>query len=93
MSSRLRSIGVVVILALASMLAVLLAWTASAESATKPKPTPEDRIANVQLLGVNDFHGNLESPRTLPYNGTQVPVGAEYLDAYLDKYEAQNPGW
>ena len=92
MSSRLRSVGVVAMLALASMLAMVLVWAVSAQSATRLKPTPEDRIANVQLLGVNDFHGNLQSPRTLPYNGTQVPVGgAEYLDAYLDKYEAQNP--
>jgi len=79
------------------MLAAYLLWSANNQTAkTKtdkgPEPVPEDRIANVQLLGVNDFHGNLESPRTLPYNGTQVPVGgAEYLDAYLDKYEAQNP--
>ena len=78
-------------LALAFVVAITLVWTANAESKAG-KPVPEDRIADVQLLGVNDFHGNLESPRTLPYNGTQVPVGgAEYLDAYLDKYEAQNP--
>jgi 5'-nucleotidase len=79
------------------MLAAYLLWSANNQTAeTKtdkgPEPVPEDRIANVQLLGVNDFHGNLESPRTLPYNGTQVPVGgAEYLDAYLDEYEARNP--
>jgi|SRR5215210_5509871 len=64
--SRLRSAGFVAVLALASMLAMVLAWAVSAQSAIKPKPTPEDRIANVQLLGVNDFHGNLKSPRTLP---------------------------
>ncbi|MBA3423518.1 MAG: bifunctional metallophosphatase/5'-nucleotidase, partial [Rubrobacter sp.] len=56
------------------------------------KPVPEDRTSNIQLLGVNDFHGNLESPRTLARDGVQVPVGgAAYLDAYLDQYEAQNP--
>ena len=87
-----RSVGFVAILALASMLAMSLAWATVAQGAAKPKPTPEDRIADIQLLGVNDFHGNLESSRTLPYNGVQVPVGgAAYLDSYLDKYEAQNP--
>ncbi len=91
-ADRLRSAGLVVVLGVASMLAAVLVWTSVAHSAPKPKPTPEDRIADIQLLGVNDFHGNLESPRTLPYNGTQVPVGgAAYLDSYLDKYEAQNP--
>jgi len=89
-ASRLRSVGLVAILPLASILAIVLAWATVARSA--PEPRPEDRIANVQLLGVNDLHGNLESPRTLPYNGTQVPVGgAAYLDSYLDKYEAKNP--
>ena len=91
--SRLRSAGFVAVLALASMLAMVLAWAVSAQSAIKPKSTPEDRIANVQLLGVNDFHGNLKSPRTLPdASGVQVPVGgAAHLDAYLDQYETQNP--
>lgn len=87
---RLRSLGILGVLAVTAMLVAFLIWAAGAK--TKPEPAPEDGVANVQLLGVNDFHGNLESPRTLPYNGVQVPVGgAEYLDAYLDKHEAQNP--
>ena len=60
-AGRLRSTGLVVSLSLALMLAVASIWAASAES--KPKPVPEDRTATVQLLGVNDFHGNLEPPR------------------------------
>ncbi len=79
------------------MLAVYLLWSANSQVAqTKPdggtKPVPQDRIADVQLLGVNDFHGNLESPRSLPRNGVPVKAGgAEYLDAYLNDYEARNP--
>jgi len=68
------------------MLAAASIWAANAES--KPGSIPEDRIANIQLLGVNDFHGNLEPPRQV--DGRTVG-GAAYLDAYLDKYEAANP--
>ncbi|HET7479455.1 MAG TPA: 5'-nucleotidase C-terminal domain-containing protein [Rubrobacteraceae bacterium] len=74
--------------AVALMLAATMIWTAGAQSKPNPKPVPEDRIADVQLLGVNDFHGNLEPPRTL--NGRAVG-GAAYLDAYMDKYAAANP--
>ncbi len=42
--------------------------------------------ANVRLLGVNDFHGNLETPAT-----TGEPTGgAAYLAAYLDRYDEQS---
>ncbi|MGH3147422.1 MAG: bifunctional metallophosphatase/5'-nucleotidase, partial [Rubrobacter sp.] len=92
-SHGLRSAGLVGVLAVAAMLAAVLTWAAGAQSKPQGKPNLENRIANVQLLGVNDFHGNLESPRTLPdANGTQVPVGgAGHLDAFLDEYEAKNP--
>ena len=87
MTSRVRVFGLVATLALASMLAGALAWAAVAES----QPVQEN-FADVQLLGVNDFHGNLESPRTLPRDNVQVPVGgAAYLDAHLDEREAENP--
>jgi 5'-nucleotidase len=86
-SSRLRSVGFVVLLTLASMLAMVLVWSAGAQSA--PKPTPAERIANVQLLGVNDFHGNLEPPNVRV--GGRTVGGAAYLDSYLDQYEAANP--
>jgi 5'-nucleotidase len=75
-------------LAAAVMLAVSMIWATDAESRPKKeKPVPEGRIANVQILGFNDFHGNLQ-PRTV--NG-QPAGGAAYLAAYLDRYEAQNP--
>lgn len=51
-------------------------------------PVPEGRIANVQILGFNDFHGWLQSPRAI--NGRPVG-GAAYLAAYLDQYEERNP--
>ena len=85
-AGRLRSVSLATTLALALVLGLALAWGASAEG--KPnKPVPEDRIANIQLLGINDFHGNLEA-RTL--NG-RAAGGAAYVDSYFDRYEARNP--
>jgi len=49
---------------------------------------PLTGTANVRLLGVNDFHGNLETPAT-----TGEPTGgAAYLAAYLDRYDEQSSG-
>ncbi|MEJ7790096.1 MAG: bifunctional metallophosphatase/5'-nucleotidase [Thermoleophilaceae bacterium] len=49
----------------------------------------------VQILGVNDFHGHLDSPRAIPREdgGPPVPVGgAAALDAHLDRAEQSHPG-
>ena len=87
MTSRVRTFGLVATLALAAMLAAALAWATIAES----QPV-RGSFADVQLLGVNDFHGNLESPGSRPRDGSPVPVGgAAYLDAHLDEREAENP--
>lgn len=40
----------------------------------------------LQLLGINDFHGQLDT-----YNSTLNAGGIEYLAAYLKQREAQNP--
>lgn len=42
----------------------------------------------VQLLGVNDFHGQLDKYQRV--SGTMAG-GAEYLAAYLKKYKQENP--
>jgi 5'-nucleotidase len=84
MRPRLRWMELLASLAAASMLAVTLTWVASAQS----KPVSKDRIFDIQLLGVNDFHGNLEPPRQV--DGRWVG-GAAYLDAYLEEAEASNP--
>lgn len=47
----------------------------------------EDNYISVQLLGINDFHGQLDVYRTV--NGKKVG-GAEYLASYLKKYEQKN---
>jgi 2',3'-cyclic-nucleotide 2'-phosphodiesterase (5'-nucleotidase family) len=59
-SSRLRSAAFAAILALVSMLAMVLSWSTLAESAPQTQAAPKSGVANIQLLGVNDFHGNLE---------------------------------
>ena len=64
-----------------------------------------DRTANIQLLGVNDFHGNLEpipnaTYRTPTDNIEGRPItcnggpagGAAFLDAYLDQYASSSSG-
>ena len=71
-------------LALAFIVAMMLMWAASAQS----KPAPSEGTVNLQILGVNDFHGNLESPRAI--DGRTVG-GAAYLDTYMDNYESANP--
>jgi 5'-nucleotidase len=66
----------------------------------KPKPKPKPPV-NVQLLAINDFHGNLEPPTgssgrvTTGYNGT-TPItvdagGAEYLATHVKALRTQNP--
>ncbi len=45
------------------------------------------KYLSLQLLGMNDFHGQLETYRTV--DGKQTG-GAEYLAAYLKKYKNKN---
>jgi 5'-nucleotidase len=52
-------------------------------------PPPPGRTVELRLLGVNDFHGNLEPPETQVRFGTgRVALGgAAALDAHLDRAE------
>ncbi|QIN84298.1 bifunctional metallophosphatase/5'-nucleotidase [Rubrobacter tropicus] len=87
----LRAALLPITLALALMLALLAILASGAESKPKPtKPVPEDRTSNIQLLGVNDFHGQLEPTTRRDVPGRTLG-GAAYLDAYFDRYEARNP--
>lgn len=45
-------------------------------------------LVSVQLLGVNDFHGQINTYKKV---GDKMAGGAEYLAAYLKKHEAENP--
>jgi 5'-nucleotidase len=54
------------------------------------------RTLTVKIIGLNDFHGNLQSPGTFGENlgipAAQRPAvgGAEYLGAYVARLKAQN---
>ena len=51
-------------------------------------------LVHVRLLGVNDFHGHLESTERLekPGTGREVAVGgAAYLGSYLNRAAAGRP--
>ena len=55
---------------------------------------PRDGV-EIQLLGVNDFHGHLESPGAIPRDpgGPEVALGgAGALDAHLDDAARSHPG-
>ena len=65
----------------AVLLVALLGLNAGAE---EPPPTSDDGPVELQLLGVNDFHGNLEPPE--PGIG-----GAAWLGAHLDNAARSHP--
>ncbi len=79
-------------------IALLLVATSTAVAAgPKPKPRPPvvpQANVNVQVLAVNDFHGNLEPPAgssgrvTLPDGSTVNAGGVEYLATHVRNLEA-----
>ena len=94
MSIRLRGgLGLVATAALAAAVAV------APSGAVQAKPTP--KTVPIQLLSINDFHGNLESPggssgtvTRLNPDGTTTPQtvgGAEYLSTALQNARAGHP--
>src|SRR5918997_5683415 len=74
--------------------AFALVATPAMAGAKDPSPRAEERAqtTQVQLLGLNDFHGNLEAPTGSGGRiGTVNAGGAEYLAAHLRAKEAENP--
>jgi hypothetical protein len=67
--------GLLISLAAAFMLAVGVVWTAEAGSKPRPKPVPPDRIAQVQILGLNETHGQLVPLSERNPDGTRTAVG------------------
>ena len=82
-------------LALVALLLGLLAVAAPSTFAAGPKQ--KDNDTQVQLLAINDFHGNLEPPagsggRISVGPGATVDAGgAEYLATHLKTLEKSNP--
>ncbi|MCO5381515.1 MAG: bifunctional metallophosphatase/5'-nucleotidase [Methanosarcina barkeri] len=60
---------------------------------------PEKGTIEVQILAINDLHGQLEPPTNkmvMGYNETGAPIsvdagGAEYLATYIKKLRSENP--
>ena len=74
-------------------LAATVALTAALTAPVIAKPTG---TVDVQLLGINDFHGNLEPPagssgRILTDAGNVDAGGVEYLATHIRNLEATNP--
>ncbi len=84
MGTRARLAGLVVGAALVAIPAV-----AAAGGTDNPRAAERAQTTEVQLLAINDFHGNLEPPFLRP-TGTFIG-GAEYLDTHLAQLEATNP--
>lgn len=79
--------------------AAVLGITAPAQSPVeRPTPAPgagPPGSVELQLLGVNDLHGRLESPKAGRREAGGAPVdigGAAALDAHLDRAERSHPG-
>jgi 5'-nucleotidase len=71
------------LLALLLILFIMGAWQASA---------PNARAVSVQLLAINDFHGNMEPPAGSDGLVNRIPAGgAEYLATHLRNAVRDNP--
>lgn len=76
----------------ALVIAMTLLWAASAQSKPGPKPVPQDRIAEVQVLGLNETHGQLVPLSQRNADGSRTNVGgAAALGTYLEREESENP--
>jgi len=60
----------------------------------RDRPRPRPKSVDVQVIGLNDFHGNLDPPGGqigLP-DGTRVDAGGvEYLATHVDRLRSTNP--
>ena len=71
------------------VMALLIPAGALAKNPNPPKPPVP---VNVQLLGINDFHGNLLPPSgSSGLVGTTPAGGVEYLATHIKTLEATNP--
>ncbi|MGO1061071.1 bifunctional metallophosphatase/5'-nucleotidase [Planococcus sp. FY231025] len=77
--------------AASTALALALVGTTAIPGIAEAKPGQDFDVSNrgieVQLLGVNDWHGQIDTYRKV---GGQQAGGAEYLAAYLKQREAEN---
>jgi 5'-nucleotidase len=81
-------------LALALVLAVLVLPTAAGAKGD-PAEQAEERaqVTQVQILGLNDFHGNIDTAGSIAVSGgPSIPAGgAQFLATHVDRLRATNP--
>ena len=86
---RLRSTALLVLCALATTL------PGTADAALRPPSLPPAQVpagVNVQLLAINDLHGQLEPPAGANGAMAGIPAGgAEYLATHIHQLKATNP--
>jgi 5'-nucleotidase len=77
----------------------LLIFFFIASLSTLATSKPENSTIDVQILAINDLHGQLEPPiseMVIGYNETGAPInvdagGLEYLTTYIKKLRSENP--
>ena len=85
-----RTLAVAALTAVAVATAVASGAPAGASRLQKPPRPP--REVDVQLLALNDFHGNIEPPAGSSGRvGTVTAGGAEFLATHVAALEAENP--
>jgi 5'-nucleotidase len=78
-----RAVAAVGAAALAATTLAVGAWSADADP---NHGNGHGREVDLQLLAINDFHGNIEAASSLTHPGADGPVGgAEYLATHLDQ--------
>lgn len=87
---------VALVAAIGLLLAAVAGPVAAKPSADKPTHGKAARTLDVQLLSINDFHGNLEPPggssgRIVSGGVTTDAGGVEYLATHIRQLEATNP--
>jgi 5'-nucleotidase len=72
--------------------ATLLVAAAPAQAHSGHHHKHKQRAVDVQLLGINDFHGNIAAPGTITLpGGVRTPAGgAEYLATHIKALRKQN---
>src|SRR5687768_3902290 len=90
LTNSLRLTALLAALTMALVMLTALIW--APEAPTSPKPIPTDRTAEVQILGLNETHGQLVPLSQRNPDGTTTAVGgAAALATYLGREEAENP--
>jgi len=84
---------------LAALTLVAIPATAGADDGPSPRAVERAATTKIQILGLNDFHGNLRPPDETSSGGRIGPAlpagiaagGVEYLATYVRQLRATNP--